>query len=91
MLEAGRERIGEDSVIYCNTQVSLVPFPLYNARSDLRRCRRCPCLTCSVKIVQCGVREVVYNLSYAMEEASARILEEGGVKLRKMEVRRDVV
>ncbi|KAH8080857.1 putative dCMP deaminase [Filobasidium floriforme] len=70
LLEAGRERIGEDSVIYCNT---------------------CPCLTCSVKIVQCGVREVVYNLSYAMEEASAKILEEGGVKLRKMEVRREVV
>lgn len=33
----------------------------------------------------------MYNLSYAMEEASAKILEEGGVKLRKMEVRRDVV
>ncbi|KAI0274984.1 cytidine deaminase-like protein [Gloeopeniophorella convolvens] len=27
-------------------------------------CNTCPCLTCTVKIVQTGVREVVYNLSY---------------------------
>ncbi|KAI9512499.1 cytidine deaminase-like protein [Russula earlei] len=27
-------------------------------------CNTCPCLTCTVKIVQTGVKEVVYNLSY---------------------------
>ena len=94
LLEAGRERIGEDSVIYCNTSVCfclLLDARLSQADILLARAFRCPCLTCSVKIVQCGVREVVYNLSYAMEEASARILEEGGVKLRKMEVRREIV
>ncbi|TXT13768.1 hypothetical protein VHUM_01135 [Vanrija humicola] len=63
LLEAGKERIGTDSIIYCNT---------------------CPCLLCSVKIVQCGVREVVYNQSYSMDEASARVLEEGGVVLRQL-------
>ncbi|OCF55213.1 dCMP deaminase [Kwoniella mangroviensis CBS 10435] len=63
LLEAGRERIGNDSVIYCNT---------------------CPCLRCSVKIVQCGVREVVYNQSYSMDEASAAVLKEGGVILRQL-------
>ncbi|WVF72448.1 hypothetical protein IAT40_007263 [Kwoniella sp. CBS 6097] len=63
LLEAGRERIGDDSVIYCNT---------------------CPCLRCSVKIVQCGVREVVYNQSYSMDEASAAVLKEGGVVLRQL-------
>ncbi|OCF72058.1 dCMP deaminase [Kwoniella mangroviensis CBS 8886] len=63
LLEAGRERIGDDSVIYCNT---------------------CPCLRCSVKIVQCGVREVVYNQSYSMDEASAAVLKEGGVILRQL-------
>ncbi|KAL1411249.1 Deoxycytidine monophosphate (dCMP) deaminase [Vanrija albida] len=63
LLEAGKERIGSDSIIYCNT---------------------CPCLLCSVKIVQCGVREVVYNQSYSMDEASARVLEEGGVLLRQL-------
>ncbi|ODN99238.1 hypothetical protein I350_07397 [Cryptococcus amylolentus CBS 6273] len=63
LLEAGRDRIGDDSVIYCNT---------------------CPCLRCSVKIVQCGVREVVYNQSYSMDEASAMVLKEGGVILRQL-------
>ncbi|ORY32217.1 cytidine deaminase-like protein [Naematelia encephala] len=63
LLEAGRERIGTDSVLYCNT---------------------CPCLTCSVKIVQCGVREVVYNQSYSMDELSATVLKEGGVILRQL-------
>jgi dCMP deaminase len=45
---------------------------------------RCPCLRCSVKIVQCGVREVVYNQSYSMDEASAMVLKEGGVVLRQL-------
>ncbi|WVN89023.1 cysteine-tRNA ligase [Cryptococcus depauperatus CBS 7841] len=63
LLEAGKERIGDDSVIYCNT---------------------CPCLRCSVKIVQCGVREVVYNQSYSMDEASAMVFKEGGVLLRQL-------
>lgn len=63
LIEAGRERIGDDSVLYCNT---------------------CPCLTCSVKIVQAGVTEVVYNLNYSMDAASARVLSEGGVKLRQL-------
>lgn len=43
LLEAGRERPGEDTVLYCNT---------------------CPCLGCSVRIIQSGVKEVVYHLSY---------------------------
>ncbi|KAL7422171.1 Deoxycytidine monophosphate (dCMP) deaminase [Cryptotrichosporon argae] len=62
LLEAGKDRIGDDAVLYCNT---------------------CPCLRCSVKIVQCGVREVVYNQSYSMDEASAAVLKEGGVVLRQ--------
>ncbi|OWT41590.1 dCMP deaminase [Cryptococcus neoformans] len=69
LLEAGRERIGDDSVIYCNT---------------------CPCLRCSVKIVQCGVREVVYNQSYSMDEASARVLKEGGVILRQLHLPNEI-
>lgn len=63
LLEAGRDRIGDDAVIYCNT---------------------CPCLLCSVKIVQCGVREVVYNQSYSMDTESAKVLEDGGVILRQL-------
>ncbi|ODQ64817.1 hypothetical protein NADFUDRAFT_8440, partial [Nadsonia fulvescens var. elongata DSM 6958] len=62
LLEAGRERTGKDSTIYCNT---------------------CPCLTCSIKIVQTGVTEVVYSQSYSMDEASAKVLKAGGVVLRQ--------
>ena len=43
LLEAGRERLGENTTLYCNT---------------------CPCLGCSVRIIQYGVKEVVYHLSY---------------------------
>ncbi|KAK5102664.1 Deoxycytidine monophosphate (dCMP) deaminase [Lithohypha guttulata] len=62
LLEAGRERIREGAVLYCDT---------------------CPCLTCSVKIAQVGVKEVVYSQSYNMDEASRRVLAEAGVKLRQ--------
>lgn len=46
LLEAGRERVGEDATLYCNT---------------------CPCLTCSIKIVQVGIREVVFTKTYKMD------------------------
>lgn len=62
LLEAGRERIREGAVLYCDT---------------------CPCLTCSVKIAQVGVKEVVYSQSYNMDESSRRVLAEAGVKLRQ--------
>ncbi|RPA82341.1 hypothetical protein BJ508DRAFT_369562 [Ascobolus immersus RN42] len=39
LLEAGRERVGRGSTLYCDT---------------------CPCLTCAIKIVQVGIREVTY-------------------------------
>ena len=31
--------------------------------------RSCPCLTCSIKIVQVGITEVVYSRSYHMDTA----------------------
>ena len=62
LLEAGRERIREGAVLYCDT---------------------CPCLTCSVKIAQVGVKEVVFSQSYNMDEASRRVLKEAGVELRQ--------
>ncbi|KEF51570.1 dCMP deaminase [Exophiala aquamarina CBS 119918] len=62
LLEAGRERIREGAVLYCDT---------------------CPCLTCSVKIAQVGVKEVVFSQSYNMDDASRRVLDEAGVLLRQ--------
>ncbi|RIB29085.1 deoxycytidylate deaminase [Gigaspora rosea] len=62
LLEAGRERIGQGSILYCNT---------------------CPCLRCSVKLIQSGVTEVVYNKTYGMDSWTSRILKEAGIKLRQ--------
>lgn len=62
LLEAGRDRIGEDSIVYCNT---------------------CPCLTCSIKIVQCGVKEVVYAQSYSMDDATKKVMSDAGIILRQ--------
>ncbi|EPS31272.1 Deoxycytidylate deaminase [Penicillium oxalicum] len=62
LLEAGRERIREGAILYCDT---------------------CPCLTCTVKITQVGISEVVYSQGYNMDKDSAAILEAAGVKLRQ--------
>lgn len=62
LLEAGRERLAERAVLYCDT---------------------CPCLTCSIKIVQVGIGEVVYSQEYSMDGRTAAVFAEGGVKLRQ--------
>ncbi|KAJ0165833.1 Deoxycytidylate deaminase [Colletotrichum tanaceti] len=62
LLEAGRERIREGAVIYCDT---------------------CPCLTCSIKICQVGIEEVVYAHGYSMDSETAAVFAQAGVKLRQ--------
>ncbi|ORY64968.1 cytidine deaminase-like protein [Pseudomassariella vexata] len=62
LLEAGRERIREGSVLYCNT---------------------CPCLTCSIKIVQVGISEVVYSQGYSMDGETAEVFKTAGIRLRQ--------
>ncbi|OCL11595.1 hypothetical protein AOQ84DRAFT_335639 [Glonium stellatum] len=62
LLEAGRDRIREGSILYCNT---------------------CPCLTCSVKITQVGISEVVYKEAYSIDSKASDILASGGVRLRQ--------
>ena len=62
LLEAGRERIREGAVLYCDT---------------------CPCLTCSIKICQVGISEVVYNHGYSMDKETAEVFRQAGVKLRQ--------
>jgi len=46
-------------------------------------CDTCPCLTCTVKIAQVGISEVVYSKGYSMDEESAAILKEAGINLRQ--------
>lgn len=62
LLEAGRDRVGQNATLYCDT---------------------CPCLTCSVKIVQTGISEVVYSQSYRMDEESFKVLKNAGVTVRQ--------
>lgn len=62
LLEAGRERIRDGAVLYCDT---------------------CPCLTCSIKICQVGISEVVYAHGYSMDVETAAVFREAGVKLRQ--------
>ncbi|XBW35179.1 hypothetical protein QEN19_000742 [Hanseniaspora menglaensis] len=55
-------------------------------------CDTCPCITCSVKIVQAGIGEVVYSQSYNMDSESFAIFEEAGIKIRQFDhggVKRD--
>ncbi|KAF6004938.1 hypothetical protein F1559_004327 [Cyanidiococcus yangmingshanensis] len=42
----------------------------------------CPCLSCTKKIVQAGIREVVYGAAYAMDARSSVLLAEADVRLR---------
>lgn len=50
-------------MLYCNTFVN-PPFISRYTHSLTHKYRSCPCLRCTVKIIQTGVKEVVYNLSY---------------------------
>lgn len=51
--------------------------------SAILYCNTCPCLTCSVKITQVGITEVVYNQGYLVDDQTAKIFTESGVKLRQ--------
>ncbi|KJZ73175.1 hypothetical protein HIM_07372 [Hirsutella minnesotensis 3608] len=62
LLEAGRDRIRDAAVLYCDT---------------------CPCLTCSIKICQVGISEVVYAHGYSMDKEAAAVFSQAGVKLRQ--------
>jgi dCMP deaminase len=62
LLEAGRDRIREGAILYCDT---------------------CPCLTCSIKIAQVGISEVVYSQGYSMDGETAAVFKEAGVHLRQ--------
>lgn len=54
------------------------------AEGTVLYCNTCPCRRCSVKIVQTGVKEVVYQHEYTRDEASARIFHEAGVVFRRV-------
>jgi dCMP deaminase len=44
----------------------------------------CPCLMCSKMIINAGVAEVVHDAAYAMDQTSADLLRQAGVKIRSL-------
>lgn len=45
-----------------------------------------PCLLCTKMIINSGIREVVFNIDYALGETSMGLLKEAGVNVRKVKV-----
>lgn len=62
LLESGRDRVGTNSVLYCNT---------------------CPCLQCTIKIIQTGISCVVYRNEYKFDKQSKTLLDEAGIAVRQ--------
>ncbi|TKY84826.1 hypothetical protein EX895_005906 [Sporisorium graminicola] len=46
-------------------------------------CNTCPCLRCAVKIIQTGIKKVVYQLEYSMDTRTKMIFAEAGVEIRQ--------
>ncbi|KAJ7751324.1 cytidine deaminase-like protein [Mycena maculata] len=66
----------ENALLHCTERVGL---------GSVLYCNTCPCLKCTIKIIQTGVRTVVYNLSYKVDDASAKLFAEAGVELRRFQ------
>jgi len=45
-----------------------------------------PCLMCAKMIINSGIREVIYNMDYPLNESAFRLFEEAGVFVRKLKV-----
>ncbi|ODV58610.1 deoxycytidine monophosphate deaminase ASCRUDRAFT_82749 [Ascoidea rubescens DSM 1968] len=46
-------------------------------------CNTCPCLTCSIKIAQIGICEVVFSQRYLMDDLSSSVLRTAGIRIRQ--------
>lgn len=67
LLEAGRDRIAGT----------------HPEETSVLYCNTCPCLTCSIKIVQSGIKEVVYAQSYSMDDSSHQVMSQANIVLRQ--------
>lgn len=54
-----------------------------NGEGSVLYCNTCPCLTCSIKIVQSGISEVVYAKSYYMDSGAHKVMSEANITLRQ--------
>lgn len=53
------------------------------AQGTVLYCNTCPCMRCAVKIVQVGVKEVVYQLDYSVDHRSSDIFAAAGIIFSK--------
>jgi dCMP deaminase len=45
-----------------------------------------PCLQCSKMIINSGIREVIYNMDYPLNDAAFRLFQQAGVFIRKLKI-----
>jgi dCMP deaminase len=45
-----------------------------------------PCLQCAKMIINSGIREVIYNMDYPLNESAFRLFDEAGIFVRKLKV-----
>jgi len=45
-----------------------------------------PCLQCAKMIINSGIREVIYNMDYPLNDSAFRLFQEAGVFIRKLKV-----
>jgi dCMP deaminase len=45
-----------------------------------------PCLQCAKMIINSGIREVIYNMDYPLNESAFRLFQQAGVFIRKLKV-----
>ena len=45
-----------------------------------------PCLMCAKMIINSGIREVIYNVEYPLNDAAFKLFEEAGIYVRKLKV-----
>jgi dCMP deaminase len=45
-----------------------------------------PCLMCAKMIINSGIREVVFNMDYPLNDSAFRLFEQAGVSVRKLKV-----
>lgn len=75
--ESGFER-GRSSIVI---RKSISFFNKLRQRQNLTVDCRCPCLTCTVKIAQVGISEVVYSQGYNMDNDVSQCLSVSSVPI----------
>lgn len=89
LLEAGRERIQKQMQHRYDSQKYRIESDHYNETDDseyaILYCTTCPCIGCAKKIIQCGIREVVYLEDYHFDAQVSELFKLAQVKCRRID------